>query len=47
MGARAHDHSRSMVWTKVGTEYQAVFARVAASGPMNVRGRTRSVATPR
>jgi glycosyltransferase involved in cell wall biosynthesis len=47
MGARAHEHSRSMVWTKVGAEYQAVFARVAASGPMIARGRTRSVATPR
>jgi glycosyltransferase involved in cell wall biosynthesis len=47
MGASAHDHSRSMVWTRVGAEYQAVFARVAASGPMIQRGRTRSVATPR
>lgn len=47
MGARAHEHSRSMVWTKVGAEYQAVFARVAASGPMIARGRTRSVPTPR
>ncbi|HYK94718.1 MAG TPA: glycosyltransferase [Candidatus Dormibacteraeota bacterium] len=47
MGAQAHEHSRSMVWTKVGAEYQAVFARVAASGPMIARGRTRSVATPR
>jgi glycosyltransferase involved in cell wall biosynthesis len=47
MGARAHEHSRSRVWTKVGADYQAVFARVAASGPMIARGRTRSVPTPR
>jgi glycosyltransferase involved in cell wall biosynthesis len=28
MGARAHEHSRSMVWTKVGAEYQELFDRV-------------------
>jgi glycosyltransferase involved in cell wall biosynthesis len=47
MGALAHDHSRAMVWTRVGAAYQAVFARVAASGPMIARGRSVSVASPR
>ena len=45
MGARAHEHSRQMVWTKVGAEYQALFARVAAAGgPLATRGRSLSVA---
>jgi glycosyltransferase involved in cell wall biosynthesis len=47
MGARAHEHSREMVWTRVGAAYQAVFARVAASGPMIARGRSVSIASPR
>ncbi|HEY4227723.1 MAG TPA: glycosyltransferase [Candidatus Limnocylindrales bacterium] len=43
MGARAHDHSRSMVWTKVGAEYRTLFARVASSRPSTPRGRSVSV----
>lgn len=44
MGAKAHEFSRGMVWTKVGAEYQALFAKVASSGPIAVRGRSLSVA---
>jgi glycosyltransferase involved in cell wall biosynthesis len=33
MGARAHEHSRSMAWTRVGAAYQALFARVAGAAP--------------
>ena len=29
MGARAHEHSREMVWTRVGGTYQKLFNRVA------------------
>ena len=39
MGARAHDHSRSMVWTKVGAEYRTLFAEVASTRPSMPRGR--------
>lgn len=45
MGARAHEHSRQMVWTKVGAEYQALFARVAAGTQLAKRGRSLSVAS--
>lgn len=31
IGARAHEHSRKMAWTRVGAEYQRLFARVAAT----------------
>lgn len=34
MGAKAHEHSRPMVWTRVGTAYQNLFARVAADPPI-------------
>lgn len=33
MGARAHEHSRRMAWTRVGAEYQGLFARVAGMPP--------------
>jgi glycosyltransferase involved in cell wall biosynthesis len=33
IGARAHEHSRKMAWTRVGAEYQRLFARVAAAPP--------------
>lgn len=33
MGARAHEFSRSMAWTRVGVEYQHVFARAAGTPP--------------
>ncbi|MBI2780943.1 MAG: glycosyltransferase [Chloroflexi bacterium] len=39
MGALAHEHSRGAAWTKVGTTYQELFARVAADGPIATRGR--------
>jgi glycosyltransferase involved in cell wall biosynthesis len=30
IGQRAHDHSRAMVWPKVGAEYRQLLAGVAA-----------------
>ncbi len=30
VGRRAYQHSRGMIWSEVGTEYQRLFARVAA-----------------
>jgi glycosyltransferase involved in cell wall biosynthesis len=45
MGAKAHEHSRGMVWTKIGAEYQALIARVASGGPIAKRGRSLSVAS--
>jgi glycosyltransferase involved in cell wall biosynthesis len=33
IGARAHEHSRKMAWTRVGAEYQRLFARVASAPP--------------
>ncbi len=33
VGARAHEHSRKMAWTRVGAAYQALFARVAGMPP--------------
>ncbi len=30
MGRRAHEDSRRTTWTRVGTEYAALFDRVAA-----------------
>jgi polysaccharide biosynthesis protein PslF len=33
IGARAHEHSRQMAWTRVGAEYQRLFARVAGTPP--------------
>jgi glycosyltransferase involved in cell wall biosynthesis len=47
MGARAHDHSRSMVWATVGAEYRTLFAEVAATRPSAPRGRGMRVASPR
>jgi glycosyltransferase involved in cell wall biosynthesis len=32
IGQRAHDHSRAMVWPKVGAEYRLLLAGVAAGG---------------
>lgn len=39
MGALAHESRRDAAWTKVGTAYQELFARVASGGPIAVRGR--------
>jgi glycosyltransferase involved in cell wall biosynthesis len=33
MGARVHEASRKMTWTRVGTAYQELFERVAADRP--------------
>lgn len=33
MGAKAHEHSREMVWTRVGARYQALYDRVASEAP--------------
>jgi hypothetical protein len=30
VGRRAYEHSRRMIWSEVGAEYQRLFARVAA-----------------
>jgi glycosyltransferase involved in cell wall biosynthesis len=32
-GAAAHEHSRSMSWTRVGADYKRLFERVAAAPP--------------
>jgi len=37
IGARAHEHSRKMAWTRVGAAYQALFARVASTPPRSDR----------
>ena len=34
-GQRAHDHSRAMVWPKVGAEYRQLLAGVAAGGQVS------------
>ncbi len=39
MGARAHEHTRPMVWTHVGAQYQELFARVASGATLVARGR--------
>lgn len=36
MGARAHEHSREMVWTRVGRTYQQLFERVASEPPQPI-----------
>ena len=45
MGARAHEHSRSMVWTRVGAEYQRVFERVGLDLPQAASKASMPVAT--
>lgn len=45
MGARAHEHSRSMVWTKVGAEYQELFDRVGRGLPLSASASSMPVAT--
>lgn len=45
MGARAHEHTRPMVWTRVGAVYQELFTRVASGAPLVARGRGRRVAS--
>jgi hypothetical protein len=44
MGARAHEHSRSMAWTRVGADYQELFARVAGAAPPADRATSREEA---
>ncbi len=39
MGAKAHEHTRPMVWTQVGAAYQDLFARVASGATLVARGR--------
>jgi glycosyltransferase involved in cell wall biosynthesis len=36
VGRRAHEHTRSMVWSSVGAEYRRLFARVAATPQMQI-----------
>lgn len=45
MGALAHEHTRSMVWTRVGAAYQDLFTRVASGAPLVARGRGVRVAS--
>lgn len=45
MGALAHEHTRPMVWSRVGADYQELFARVASGAPLIARGRGVRVAT--
>jgi len=37
VGRRAHEHTRSMVWSSVGAEYRRLFARVTAGLPARAR----------
>jgi glycosyltransferase involved in cell wall biosynthesis len=37
VGRRAHEHSRGMVWSSVGTQYRQLFARVVAGTRMQAR----------
>jgi glycosyltransferase involved in cell wall biosynthesis len=39
MGAKAHEHTRPMVWTRIGAVYQDLFTRVASGAPLVARGR--------
>ena len=39
MGALAHEHTRPMVWTRIGAAYQELFTRVASGAPLIARGR--------
>ncbi len=36
VGRRAYEHSRRMVWSKVGAEYRGLFARVASNAPISI-----------
>lgn len=47
MGGAAHEHTRSMAWTRVGAAYQELFTRAAADVKLVHRGRAIRVATPR
>ena len=39
MGALAHEHTRPMVWTRIGTVYQELFTRVDSGAPLIARGK--------
>ena len=45
MGARAHEHSREMVWTRVGARYQQLFDRVGREPQSSSAGSSMPVAT--
>lgn len=45
MGSLAHEHTRPMVWTRVGEAYQDLFARVLSGVQLVRRGRGRRIAS--
>jgi glycosyltransferase involved in cell wall biosynthesis len=48
LGRLAYERGRAMIWPHVGRQYQLIFGRVAAAGPVRrLGGRARAVPAPR